>query len=647
MSAICGIYHLHTNPSIPQHFSKILDALEKYGPDGASQWHDEHMIMGHQMMCITPESVNEQLPFYDHQCQVCITADARIDNRSELCAKLGTQQTSGLPDSLLILRSYEKWGDNLVEHIIGDFAFVLWDAKQQCLLCVTDPMGLRPLFYAQDSRRQQFIFASEIAAILAMPGLHRQLNEKKLASLGISGLAGILTPDETFFQGINRLPAATLLKISAKGISSREYWRPDPQKKLNFHSDDECREAFQEVFFQATSACMRSAFPVASMLSGGLDSSSIVGAASHLLKQQNKALITLSSVSMPGTQDEAPDERHYTELFNSCANLEMHYVSPARSNGPFDNLEKLVSTGSLSSYIYQHYLMSALIEKAHENKARIILDGNGGEISASSYLEGYLAELLLSGQWKHLSQEIKILAQQHQTSKWRMTKSNILYPLLPYKILKGLGWQRHFDCRARYPLNPAFIQDILGNESLLIHAQLDELMILHPDHRKNLARDIIHYRLDPRHHLEAGYLGYEKAQLAYPYLNKNVLEFCLALPGHFKYSKGTNRRLIRIGSQHLIPEKIQQRASKAPFAPDYLIRYQQGRKKAATQLEEIITGNRSINSIIDFKLMQSILLAQTASAPLPQFSRTDIDSHFIAPWGAYLAVFLSQNLLNS
>jgi asparagine synthase (glutamine-hydrolysing) len=188
-----------------------------------------------------------------------------------------------------------------------------------------------------------FAFASEVVPLLALGDKRPPLNERRLAMLGVSAMSTCLEPETTCFETIFRVPAATVLSVEKGGIKISEYWQPDAKKRLHFKSDAECAEAFQEVFLKAVKARLRSAFPVASLLSGGLDSSGIVAAASKILADQNRSLITLSAVPMPAAQGQVVDEREYIDLFKDRPNLSMRYVS-APGRGPFDDLGRLVQT---------------------------------------------------------------------------------------------------------------------------------------------------------------------------------------------------------------------------------------------------------------------------------------------------------------
>ena len=132
-----------------------MDAMAHYAVDGSGVWSEGSAALGHQMMWVTPESQGERLPLHDSVAGLTITADARIDNRDELFAALRVTPREGvsMPDSRLILLAYEKWGDRMPEHLLGEFAFAIWNARRHRLFCARDIFGVMPLHYraTQDS----------------------------------------------------------------------------------------------------------------------------------------------------------------------------------------------------------------------------------------------------------------------------------------------------------------------------------------------------------------------------------------------------------------------------------------------------------------------------------------------------------------
>ena len=222
MSAICGIFELNSASARIGDLNRMMNDLAAHGPDGQGTWHGDSVALGQQMMRITPESVGETLPLHHSESGVTLVADARLDNREELGRAIGNIYLQGLPDSGLVLAAYLKWGIDCVDRFIGEYSIAIWDAGKRQLHCITDPMGIRPLFFFNDANGC-FAFASEIKPLLRVVP-EPAVNERRIALMGVSALTGYLETTQTCFRDISRAPAATVLTVSPTGISSREYW---------------------------------------------------------------------------------------------------------------------------------------------------------------------------------------------------------------------------------------------------------------------------------------------------------------------------------------------------------------------------------------------------------------------------------------
>jgi len=635
VSAICGILSLTNSPPCLDLLARMLAALQQHGPDGSGQWHDGSVGLGHQMMHITPESLNEHLPLHHGESGISITFDGRLDNRDDLIQALGIPGSSDLPDSAVLLKAYQKWGADSVERLVGEFSFAVWDVRNHRLHCCADPMGIRPLFYSRISGKY-FAFASEIRPLLAIDENRGLINDKRLAMLGVSALSVFLEPETTCFKNIFRIPAGTILSMDRNGIKTREYWAPDVTKRLRFNSDEECREAYQEVFFKSVKARLRSVYPVASFLSGGLDSSGIVSAASRIQAGKNEQLVTVSAVPMPSAQENVAGEKEFIDHFNKTENLDMQYVS-APNRGPFDQLEQLVESASLCSYSYQHYQYTALVEAATQKNARLILDGDGGELSASSNAAGYFAELMLTARWTTLLHELRQM-DPNRAVHLSTFKRHVLRPMFPNPLLKWLNRHARFKQHIEYPIKAEFIRDTLGQDAEQVKDQVNHFLEEYPNHRKNMAEYIQRARIDIRQRSHAGFVGYQKARISYPYLDKRMLEFGLAVDGHFKYQNRQNRRLIRLGMDGLLPRKILSRTSKAPFCPDYHIRFERDKVRATRSLKDF-SESGILGPIVDLQKISRALQSTPAYRPENPM-RVDYESQFLIPYGVYMCYFL-------
>ena len=178
MSGIVGIINLDGKPVSRELLQQMTDFMAYRGPDGRGIWSDDYIGLGHTLLCATQESLKERQPF-SLDNEVWITADARIDGRKELIGKLRSEVTANLNDVTdveLILRAYDRWGEQCVEHLLGDFAFAIWDGRKRQLFCARDHFGVKPFYYAQVGN--SLILSNTLNCVRLHPAVSDELNEQ-------------------------------------------------------------------------------------------------------------------------------------------------------------------------------------------------------------------------------------------------------------------------------------------------------------------------------------------------------------------------------------------------------------------------------------------------------------------------------------
>ena len=305
MSAITGIFYRDGREVSHNQIKKMNDSLSHRGKDGSEVLVDGSLAFGHQMLHTTQESLHEKLPFKDESSGMVITADARIDNRAELAPLLKLEDNENVPDSAFILEAYKMWGDQCPEKLLGDFAFAVWDPKKEQLFCARDHMGVKPFYYYLSD--ETFFFATEIKALFCLPEVSHEINELKVAF----HLALIDDATSTFYEDVLRLGAAHSLTVSTTETKLRMYWKLDPELKIKMDSEDDYIKAFREIFTEAVRSRLRSAFPVGSELSGGLDSSSVTCVAKKILMSSKNSSDKLKTFSFIFKDFPDADERYY------------------------------------------------------------------------------------------------------------------------------------------------------------------------------------------------------------------------------------------------------------------------------------------------------------------------------------------------
>ena len=304
MSGIAGIVNLDGAPVDRELLSRMTKFMAFRGPDGQDTWIDGHAGFGHALLRTSREAEAAFAAGRD----VWITADARIDG----C------ETTELTDAERILRAYEKWGEECVEHLIGDFAFAIWDKRQRRLFCARDRFGVKPFFYARIGN--SFIFSNTLNVLRLDARVSDELNERAIGDYLESGLNQDLST--TVFRDIQRLPGGHTLSVANASLTTRCYWTPSVKNEIRFRDPRAYVERFAELLTTAVKDRLR-ADRVSLSMSGGLDSTSLAAVARELLPQPGdvQAFATVYDSLIPD------EERHYSTLAASSLGIPIHHLS--------------------------------------------------------------------------------------------------------------------------------------------------------------------------------------------------------------------------------------------------------------------------------------------------------------------------------
>ena len=224
MSAIFGILCFDGGEVSPGELERMGNTLAHRGPDGRKFVVNDPVGLGHCLMRVNREDAFERQPLIDREASLTLVADCRIDNREQLSSEFGlSADTRDMPDSAFILAAYKKWGENCAEHLLGDFAFALWDAREKKLVLGRDHMGQRCVHYHHG--KNFFAFATEIKALWAVPDVPRELSEIALAKYLLIDRsevnAGTFTQASLVFPEARRPGSGSMRRCSCRAIGSR------------------------------------------------------------------------------------------------------------------------------------------------------------------------------------------------------------------------------------------------------------------------------------------------------------------------------------------------------------------------------------------------------------------------------------------
>jgi asparagine synthase (glutamine-hydrolysing) len=438
VSGIAAYWYLDGHPAEPGLLERMTAAVEWRGPDGIHHWvsADGSVGVGHLAFWTTPEAVREAQPLADESGRCVLTWDGRLDNREELRRDLEARgaMLRDDTDAELVLKAYLVWAEDAPRRLLGDFAFALWDARARRFFCARDFPGIKPLFYFFDGRR--FLVGSQVKQLFADPAVPCRPDEVTVAChlawrLGAEG-------DRTLFEGVRRLPLAHWMSVSERGVQLERYWKPDftPLRRAR---DDEYAEQFRSVFREAVRCRMRSHGRVGADLSGGLDSSSVVGMVQSLIRSGAVAdwgFETFSS-TFPGWPC---DESVYIDEVDRLWGLgERAHRVPSR-----DDCLRHDYRGEVEQHwelpAYPHAATGDSVRAlARLGDFRVNLTGDGGD----EWFTGsprYLADLVRR---RALLALVRQLSVRPRPRLWMDAFRPVLVAVLPDVVKRAVRWARH------------------------------------------------------------------------------------------------------------------------------------------------------------------------------------------------------------
>jgi len=272
MCGICGIYRWNGPGDDRSHVEAMGRRLRKRGPDDTGLVQDGPATLGHRRLSILDLSPSGHQPMESADGRYLISFNGEIYNFAELRdeLRLTPAQLRSRTDTEVLLHAWMRWGPETLPHLVGQWAFALYDRQERCLWLSRDRFGEKPLFYHQSSER--LCFASNIAALLQAPGVGREIDPDAL--LEMVAMRYVVAP-RTILAGIRKLPGGHLMRVDASGVTIvRWYDLPVPDKRRPRRHEEVLAE-FDRVFKQACRRCLVSDVPVAMFLSDGIDSNAI------------------------------------------------------------------------------------------------------------------------------------------------------------------------------------------------------------------------------------------------------------------------------------------------------------------------------------------------------------------------------------
>ena len=546
MCGIAGVFRYNkiVRPDIDL-INRMNKIQEHRGPDDEGIHSNNNCVLGHRRLAIIDLSKNGHQPFASDDGRLQLVYNGEIYNYIELRAELELLgwRFKTKTDTEVLLKAYQEYGVTCLKKFNGMFAFAIYDSKQQSLFLARDRIGIKPLYYAiTDST---LYFASEIKALCAVPALNLSLNYQSLFDYLIFNRTDIF--DETFFNEINRIPNGYYATFGAGGLRLSQWWNPENFLYRSAEGDiTRIKKEVHDLLVSAVKLRMRSDVPVGSCLSGGLDSSILIGILFDCYQAIDE--YPAFTASFPG---HTIDETVYVERLNKKYPFKNYRTYPT-ADSAYERLREFVYINDEPTTNYSFFSQYEVMKLAKEHGVTVLLDGQGGDESFAGYqyLHGFnMYGLLKEKKLIQLSSEfLKSLLRNQDKSAYQTFLFQILTDSLRKRTLLAIAPYVNSDFFYNYIqtsriYNEFFNADNL-NESLVRHIQYKLEHLLRMEDRNSM-----HFSLEAR----------------VPYLDYRLVEYVLGIPGILKIHNGETKYLQKISlGKYTVPE-ILDRTDKIGF----------------------------------------------------------------------------------
>ncbi len=551
MCGICGIVQVHENFEIRRDTLKRMnDAIIHRGPDDEGFYHTPSVGLAMRRLSIIDLAGGHQ-PLQNEDGSVQVVFNGEIYNFPELRELLEAKghRFATHTDTEVIVHGYEEWGTDVMQYLRGMFAFAVWDVNEERLLLGRDRPGIKPLHYYHDG--EKFLFGSEIKSILQCERVPREVNLEALDRF--LTFEYVFAP-ETIFQGIHKLPPGHFLVLNKDGsLRVEQYWDvlPAPDTTLD---ETECAQRLAELLEEAVKIRLISDVPLGALLSGGVDSSSIVA---FMARHSERPVKTFSI----GFEDQSYNELEYARLVSKHFGTEHHefIIKP----DAVDLVEKLVNNldepfGDFS--IFPTYLVS----KMARDYVTVALSGDGGDELFAGY-DTYIADRI-ARQYKKIPAMIR-----------KNLLPGVLRHIPPSRKKKGLV------NRTKRFVEGTLLPDDLMHTRWMIFLQDQEKQHLYADgllrtyQQGNSYRYIQEYFRRSQGSTPLAQQGYvdiktyltddilvkvDRMSMApslearVPFLDHKVMEFAAMIPSHLKLKGFTTKHILKKAVWDILPHEI-------------------------------------------------------------------------------------------
>lgn len=526
MCGILGWFGRHETADV-ERFGAALDLLSHRGPDDRGVMAAPGVLLGHRRLSILDLSPAGHQPMVEPASGATIVFNGEIYNHVELRSELEGlgHRFLGQSDTEVLLHSLIEWGERALPRLNGMWAFAFWQPAKQRLLLARDRFGVKPLYYRNG--QGGLAFASEPKALLALFSEHRDVSEQVL--LDFLGNNLLYARGESFYQGIHVLPPAhyAFYEPATGKLQLSRYW-DYPESTDGALSADEAVAQFDALFTDAVRLRLRSDVPVGLTLSGGLDSTAVLAAASP---HSARPLTCFTSVYGEGETGELP----WAKIASDAVHAPLIAVSAPQSDW-LQTMRKVAWHMDGPGYSPAVYPLWHLMQRARNENVPVLLEGQGADEALAGYPQYAVLELLgyMSGK-----------------SGQRRSLAGVAERMLALRRTFSLRWALAWSARELSPALLRWHRQRVGFESLM-HKGVT--LPQAPEQSKRMGGDPVRQRLltDHSQTILPGLLHYGDAismahgvEARNPFMDYRLVEWMFRLPAQLRSNHSETKWVLR------------------------------------------------------------------------------------------------------
>ena len=543
MCGISGYIDFKKNIDSDSIIKKMNTAIKHRGPDGEGSFTHKHTSIGHVRLSIIDLDKKSNQPMFSGDGNLALSFNGEIYNYKALKTELSNYSFKTNSDSEVILAAYIKWGEKCLKKLNGMFSFVIYDKKKETLFGARDAFGIKPFYYHKSN--DFFIFSSEIKGILSTEKIEAKLNKSTFYDFVAFNRTDHL--EDTCFTGVKNLRPGCCININIRNKkNSIRQWHSnyvENEHKLLFK---EVQEQLKKKLKNSVSLHLISDVEVGSALSGGIDSSTIVGLIRKI--DQDRTINVFSAV-----YDEKweRDEKIYVDEVVKEKKLSAHYVFP---NGEdlLKDLEKLIYQQEEPFASASIFAGWSVYKKATEEKIKVLLNGQGAdEIFGYDYMAAYyFKELFFKLKWIKLFKELYFFIAKQASVNFTL---KLFVFLLAPKIVRN----KMLNVSSNI-INNKFFKDY--NSFSKFNSEFFKSKGLNESAKKHLEMKLHHLlRTEDKNSMMFG------VEARVPFLEKELVEFVLKIPSCFKIKKGSIKHILKESAKSILPKLIYERNNKIGY----------------------------------------------------------------------------------